>query len=582
MNQYMPLAIKRDSCRVERERVGVNRLCRRIRTWLLARGKFGEPHGACDAQIAATQICTGCGFRGISHIPTYNMPTNGSQYFHERRFGEHYAIDHQGNRGHLMEHFPHPRSAPTIRHPQSLKLRHPNKSSTTVFGTHYSSRVSLHHTSQPDSGFSNNKQLASKCEKSPKHANDQNIRNKSLLQENYCLPHRHREHQQMNSREILDTRIVFGNRSTSHTQVCSLPNSSQLRRTVRSLPHNENHNHNITNGGNDQLTMRYARSFGVRKSTSDNGDSFLYYNKPSMPLKLLQNSDPSSFFEIESGVTSEQLEESPIPYNDIQATINSPHNPPFEAPIKNNQAKTLMQGFHNPNNVILPRADYFEDYMEERIARWRPGNSQFNVEDTMDGNHPYQKENFELEKKAAKIRPYNPFVTLRSWFNEKAAISDLENQAQDMNLRTINTNPNYFNAEDLGSQIPEIAQRINAIKFRINSSNSIIPKPFKTGDFQSSIVAKVARNSYTHQEPSPIEGPSYTPKALPFNEFDLNFETKGCISGHKVEQDSNAIVDSMDEDVRDLLDGSDNFLFDCFRSLWYVCSSTRNACFKRT
>lgn len=381
-----------------------------------------------------------------------------------------------------------------------------------------------------------------------------------------------------NRNEGIESCTISSNNSEHHKLVRSLLSSSHLIRNATGQS-NENAKKKAMRGYSVS-PMRTARSLGKTNSTREFASRFSSNSKPPRSIRL-HASEPSSFFEIESEDSSDLAEESPILYNDIQATITTPHHPPFLLQTGNNQNGHLKSSiFFSQNNTSLTRTDYFQEYMEERIARWRPGNSQFNVEATMEGKHPYQQEHFEFEAKAAKMRPYNPFMALKTWFNGKGAIPDLENQTQSISHSNTHKKTNELTQDTLGIQLPEISERLRKIEFKVNSSNSIIPKPYKPGE--CSHIAKGLRDTSTKQESTPIDGPTYTPKALPFSDYDLNFETKDCFSSHKTEHGSNAIIDSMDEDIRDLLNGFDNFLADCFRSFWNACSSTGKMCFNPT
>lgn len=485
------------------------------------------------------------------------------------------GIEYSGLR---HQHPRYPQSAPATRYPLGMARNTLNES--VLLRKRYSINKSRSNVLQLDLVYTKHAQFERNCENFGKSVNEYKKRNVTESYLNNCNnSNSEQAHSVGNSVEGITSITILGNNSDCDRLVRSLPSGSHLGRNARNF-NNENLGKKGIGCSRSVSPMRTARSLGRLTSSREFASSFSSNSKPQGPIKL-HNSEPSSFFEIESEVTSELAEESPILYSDIQATITSPHHPPFALQIENNQRNILKRNnLFSHNNASLTRTDYFQDYMEERMARWRPGHSQFNVDDTMDGKHPYQQETFELETKAAKINPYNPFITLKAWFNGKAAVPDLENQTQTINHSKANKERNEPITDTLGPQLPEISERLKKIEFKINSSNSIIPKPFKPGE--CSHVTKFLSHSSTQHELTPIDGSSYTPKALPFNDYDLNFETKDCFSSHKTEQDSNAIVDSMDEDIRDLLNGLDNFLSDCFQSFWNACSSTGKMCFNPT
>ena len=533
--------------------------------------------GACDANKWLQHLYkdTSLFDKYVIYVQYFSMFTGAIHDIDDKGYDRLEAMEKKGIEysGLRLQRPRYPQSAPATRYPLGMARNSLNENLSMLSVTRYSINKSCSNILQLDLVNTKHAQFDRNCENFGKFVNEFKKRNETESLNNCNNPDREQAHSAGNRGEGILSLTIFGNSSVSH-RVRSLPSSSHLGRDARNV-NNENLGKKGIGGARSPSPMRMGRSLGRLTSSREFASSFSSNSKPQGSIKL-HNSEPSSFFEIESEVTSELEEESPILYSDIQATITSPHHPPFALPIESNQRKILRpNNLFSHNNASLTRADYFQDYMEEIMARWRPGHSQFNVDDTMDGKHPYQQETFELEAKA-----YNPFITLKAWFNRKAAIPDLENQNQTINHSKTDKERNKPMRDTLVPQLPEISERLKKIEFKINSSNSIIPKPFKPGE--CSHVTKVLRQSSTQQELTPIDGPSYTPKALPFNDYDLNFETKDCFSSHKPEKGSNAIIDSMDEDIRDLLNGFDNFLSDCFQSFLNACSSTGKMCFNPT
>lgn len=355
-----------------------------------------------------------------------------------------------------------------------------------------------------------------------------------------------------------------------------------LQQQIRGLPKSAPLRGLIANDMN-KPSVRTSRSLGAWKTSTRSARSVEPF-KHLRPQPKAQTTDPSSYFDIESHTdTSDLLEESPIPYDDIEATITSPHNPPYESTNENQPQKTMKQSIiDSHNNAIFPMADYFQDYMEERMVRWRPSDSQFNIDDTMNGTHPYQQE-LQCKRKNDKLSN-NFLISLKNWFTaEKAAKSDIENQLQ-ITEETNNTNiiiapkssRNLSQANP--GNTPDFVQCMKAIQFRANSSTSIIASPSRAMFSQSQNATLLLQsNLVINHEPSPVEILN-TPKALPFNGFELNFEKREDGSNTRVDRDSDEIINTMDEDVRDLLNGFDNFLSECFSSIWGVFVSVGRNC----
>lgn len=127
-------------------------------------------------------------------------------------------------------------------------------------------------------------------------------------------------------------------------------------------------------------------------------------HSPSSPLKLSLTgpklSSTESAFDIPSGDFQEI--ESPFEYPHLNDILSSPHDPPFE-PVKDpcvrSELKSQVSLFLGP----------FQNYMEERLIRWGPSDSQFGNQASIDGCHPYQT-NISFQETEHSI-----FRTFKNW-----------------------------------------------------------------------------------------------------------------------------------------------------------------------
>ncbi|RLV93795.1 hypothetical protein JA1_002205 [Spathaspora sp. JA1] len=235
----------------------------------------------------------------------------------------------------------------------------------------------------------------------------------------------------------------------------------------------------------------------------------------------------SSFFDIETSAS----QETQIPYSDIELSILSPHQPPYEPsnnpPTSADNMRARME--RQQRRMGFPHADMFVEYTEERYRRFRPSDSQQNNEAVISGTHPYQSDKYDnnQENKSGFL---HMFTSWRKKTPEQQPL-DLEPGLEGSS----STTPTHF----------------NIIKhLKPNTSRSIIlPSP-----------------ATITQEPGLIPTPVYTPKAIPINEFPLNFEKQPGEDDIR----RNQIINSLDDEVRDLIDGVDNFIVECFQGIWTV------------
>lgn len=293
-----------------------------------------------------------------------------------------------------------------------------------------------------------------------------------------------------------------------------------------------------------------------------------YYGSHQTPDNYNSNERDQSSFEIEThSCESPDLGESPLPFDHVEDIISSPHRPPFEYNENQSTTNTVMQTIINNHNAgIFPVIDYFQDYMEERLLRWRPGDSQFNVEDTMNGAHPYQKSSFGTP--SANQNGTGFFGNLYTWFGNGKKEVDNVAQKTDAEESEIPTNGASI-VPPSGNLTGCINSFEGNFNLKPNSSNSIILSPNRSEVSNTAIFQR--HDSILAHEPKGVEEPSFTPKAVPLNEFELNFEKRGSRSDQQVDQAGQEIVRTMDEDVQNLVNGFDNFLFDCFGKMCFYC-----------
>ncbi|EGW31272.1 uncharacterized protein SPAPADRAFT_67348 [Spathaspora passalidarum NRRL Y-27907] len=243
----------------------------------------------------------------------------------------------------------------------------------------------------------------------------------------------------------------------------------------------------------------------------------------------------SSFFDIETSAS----QETQIPYSDIELSILSPHQPPYE-PINHpsgssDPAMRARLDRLEQRRSMFPHVDMFVEYTEERYRRFRPSDSQHNNEAIITGNHPYQSDKYESGTKPES----SFFYRFTSWRKkpeqQQHQTPDLENQISPV-LEGSSTQPH-----------------VKHLNLKPNTSRSIIiPSP-------STITT----------EPGLTSAPVYTPKAIPINEYPLNFEKLPGDDDLRRTQ----IINSLDDEVRDLIDGVDNFIVECFAGIWSVMTA---------
>ncbi|CAI5758369.1 unnamed protein product [Candida verbasci] len=156
-----------------------------------------------------------------------------------------------------------------------------------------------------------------------------------------------------------------------------------------------------------------------------------------------------------------------------------------------------------------------DEFMSNRYNRFRPSNSQHNPDLALDNRHPYQQENYGIESKKS-----NWYESFKTYFKK---------QPKDQ------------------PQIDDIEQQ------------------------------EVPKSSYTDiiiREPESTPQPIYTPRGIPINEYPLNY-TK---TSPTVNQNLTIVNEELSDELRDLIDGIDNFLISCFQIIWDYIKSVTNWC----
>lgn len=285
-------------------------------------------------------------------------------------------------------------------------------------------------------------------------------------------------------------------------------------------------------------------------------DYSIYYIKLSPSIPKISSTE-SSTFDITSDEFHEQ--ESPFEYPHLNSLISSIHEPPFEA-VKN---PSIRNDLNSQVSIFLGR---FQNYMEERLIRWGPSDSQFNNQATVDGHHPYQISNFQ----AGQEPEYSIFRSFKNWL----ASPDPQDTTQPLSHHLPPQTP-----------APLLSKILAKLDLKPNSSNSILPTfdvsrrhyeperslnynkmDQRTGDYSRN------QDNYAHSAPARFHDHiqlNYTPRAIPLSDFILTFEKPA--QGHTVRE--HEILEGLDEDVQDLINGVDNFIMSFLCGAWDIMSS---------
>lgn len=262
------------------------------------------------------------------------------------------------------------------------------------------------------------------------------------------------------------------------------------------------------------------------------------------------NNSPSSF-----EVTLQSTLQSPF-----HSSIISPHYPPYEPdlyyPSRNQRQLNLNHHNHQQQQHQRPqrqssltsgfnRCDAFYDFAEDRYSRFRPLDSQHNNNAILSGLHPFQQENYGLPKKTF-------LQSVSNWFKFKIPESEI----------IIERNGEYIQNSNKSTDTNTIITGTGTGTGTANVSGS------GGGGADDDAAAAAAEVSINQNEPyETTPQPIYTPRGIPINEFQLNFNKENQDS---VVRRNDEIINSFDDEVRDLINGADNFLTSCFQGCWDI------------
>ncbi|ABN64406.2 predicted protein [Scheffersomyces stipitis CBS 6054] len=288
-----------------------------------------------------------------------------------------------------------------------------------------------------------------------------------------------------------------------------------------------------------------------------------FYRQPSTVVK----SDSSSSFEIDTASpTDDYCDESPFPH--LEYSIISPHEPPYE-PITLAQEISIRKEVASRQHNLLPTGDYLQEYMEDRLVRWRPSDSQHNNELSINGNHVYQQD---VSLQRAQSR--GMFSNFGTWFSrmyKETPPPPTEQPAPNTEeTSSLQQSPVELRLVQRSADIPDYRDILSNVQFKPNSSISCLPKTTtKMRDNHSHITIVV-------NEPTAAEIPLYTPNGMPLKQYLLDFEKED--SHNESRGDSNAIFNSLDQEVRELISGVDNFILDFFSQSWQCITNVVSGC----
>lgn len=262
----------------------------------------------------------------------------------------------------------------------------------------------------------------------------------------------------------------------------------------------------------------------------------------------------SSSFEIETS-ESPQLLYSPF-FEHPPMSLSPPNEPKVFTSLESSHASIRDKLIHDPT---LFSANSFQEFMEDRLLRWRPSDSQHNTDVLMEGKHPFTEQNFgnnvDQSKKGYSLNVFN-------WFSSK---NNNTTNTCDLEKQEVEPSDVFYTAE-VGSSHGDIMCRygqgrsqdldlaLRSVHANGNSSNSILPtftaKPVLSEAIQSEQLPSATGSSV---------GPTYTPNAIPFSEFELDFNTR---NRNEINQ-PDYTFDSLGNDVLELINGNDNFITSC-------------------
>ncbi|KAK6455808.1 uncharacterized protein RJT20DRAFT_129178 [Scheffersomyces xylosifermentans] len=294
-----------------------------------------------------------------------------------------------------------------------------------------------------------------------------------------------------------------------------------------------------------------------------------FYNSTrSAVIRQISGSD-SSYFDIETIPETDDFNgDSPLPFPNLQSMIQSPHEPPFD--VTGLQPGGTVRGeIVERQNRIFPLMDYFQEFMEERLVRWRPSDSHHNNEISIAGRHAYQQDNY-CHSKAEQTTTI--VSSLTGWLFKRKVVELVPESISDPILiegtsDSLQRSPTMLRVVRPTSGFPNYSQIIEEMNLKPNSSIScLVNSPKRELAHSSNATFMIA------DEPEPITEPLYTPHALAFDDYALNYMKSDQHQEVEVIGGS-AIVNSLDEDVRQMIQAVD-FFIDCFCDSWNCISTT--------
>lgn len=300
-----------------------------------------------------------------------------------------------------------------------------------------------------------------------------------------------------------------------------------------------------SNGAIEPVPRSYSQEFPFET---------FYDNQPSPRSDILQPIEPNSAANVittdssgfivppSTGSCSDFLQ-TPTP-NEFNDVIVSPHNPPFEA---NQRVQGIRISIIETQNIFTAPSSRLNGLMEERLIRWRPSESQMNAEASLNGKHPFQTSFYDCKKDSKNI-----FNSLSSWmFKQKLEVSETDVKQQ------LDKQQSQQGEQD--SDSPDFNRILSLKKLKPNSSNSIL-NPLNL-------------QPVINGQPLPTSEPVYTPKAIPFSEFQLNFDNEKsnglpAQTGPQLNNFGNSEdFDSFDRNFVDIFDDIDNCVLGCIESI---------------
>lgn len=237
-----------------------------------------------------------------------------------------------------------------------------------------------------------------------------------------------------------------------------------------------------------------------------------------------------------------------------------PHSPPYYNPTTNDHTDYRTSfGRSLREAVILNRSQhhspsptsYFQLIMEERLSRWRPSDSHQSVDATMNGQHPYQIRHFTNRDTNSAVA-FPLFVNIKEWWKTKS-----------------NNSCSIAPIFEPDSDVLPIFQQ--TASWTYNFSNFMKKIQQHTSD--SLVIERYSPKQFVSAEPQSAKQLSYTPEAIPYKNFELNFEKRNqnnSTSARRVQQ-----TEYEDDETMNLIGVNENFLTTFIQTGWTCISSIR-------